>query len=52
MSKDEEKKQTEMTFEAMPGADVDNEEYEALDLSFDTVEEPEKPAEEPVAEES
>lgn len=51
MSKDEEKKQTEMTFEAMPGADVDNEEYEALDLSFDTVEEPEKPAEEPVAEE-
>lgn len=54
MSKDKEAKtedkQTEMTFEAMPGADVDSEEYEALDLSFDTVEEPEKAAEEPVAE--
>ena len=46
-----ENEQEGMQFDVMPGADKDTEEYEALDLSFDTVEEPEKPAEEPVAEE-
>ena len=51
--KDEATEDKALEFDVMPGADKDDEEYEQLDLSFETPEEePEEETEEIVAEET